>query len=305
MTLLLSAQQSFDTFTYQMPDAYTVREAKEYRELSRIDQQRKFYCQLVLYRSQASLGSAQADLENEWKQAVLTSFKPKGASSDRPLPLPQAPESMVRASETTALNGTPSLTSLFVLRFGARYVGIIFNVPNTQAFEACQGDVAKLVQSVTYAAPASAPVQPSSILGSWEYLSASSTPMTYNMFTKRWEMNYAMAANQFRNLWRLTFEAGGRYTRDITGLDINRQQDTRAIEKGTFAVAGDRLQLKPAECSQGRAEKGKPVPLEACKVAAPYEYRFVLGPRPNSEDKTPGLQLLDKDGSWTSYKPVH
>lgn len=42
LSLLLSAQQSFDTFTYQMPDAYTVREAKEYRELSRIDQQRKF-----------------------------------------------------------------------------------------------------------------------------------------------------------------------------------------------------------------------------------------------------------------------
>lgn len=309
---LLQAQQSYDSYSYLAPKGYNARDAKDYRELSRIDQQRRFYCQIVLYEAQQSLGSAKADLENEWKATVLKSSTPKGKATERALPLPLAPDSIIRSSQATTMDGRDSIWSLFVIRFAAKYVGIIFSVPHQQAFEACQEEVVALISSIKLNAgasaappPATAPApMPGSVLGTWEYVSASTTPMKYNMFTKRMEFDYALASNQFRNVWHYTFEKAGRYTKEIKGLDINRAQDTQYTEKGNYTISGDSIRLEPKECVQGRAPKGQSIGLEKCKVNEPSSFRYLLGPHPTASDRSPGFQVQNQDGTWTSYKPV-
>lgn len=324
----LAAQTAtYDNYSYTAPQGYTVREAKELRELARVDQQRKFYCQIVLYKAQAGKGSAAADLENEWKYAVLANFTVKGTPIDKPMPLPQAPDSIVRVAQTSPKTGGDSISNLFILRFPPNYIGIAFNVSNQDAWSACQNDIVTLIQSVRWngaAAPASAPTSvpaPSSagsvsaaspdapmrntLLGKWEYRTSSTPAMTYNMFTKQYEYNPVQALNQFQHRQQLIFEAGNRYTKEFSGLNINRQEDFRVVERGTYSTAGDVLRLTPQECQSGKAPRDKPIPLAPCQLPAPYALRYLLGPHPAANaDKRPGLQISEKDNAWSSYKPV-
>ncbi len=329
---LVAQTASYDNYSYQSPQGYTVREARELRELARVDQQRKFYCQIVLYKAQAGKGSAAADLENEWKYAVLANFNVKGTPIDKPMPLPQAPDSIARVAQTSPKTGGESISNLFILRFPPNYIGIAFHVSNETAWNACQNDIVTLIQSVrwtpvapsapaaptaaapaptasssagsTFAASPDAPMR-NTLLGKWEYRVSSMPAMTYNMFTKQYEYNPVQALNQFQHRQQLIFEAGNRYTKEFSGLNINRQEDFRVVERGTYATAGDVLRLTPQECQSGKAPRDKPIPLAACQLPAPYALRYLLGPHPAANaDKTPGLQISEKDNSWSSYKPV-
>lgn len=71
-------------------------------EWTKIDQARKFYCQIIMYEAQNSLGSAAADLAAEWKAVVDISFDTKAEILKRDLPLPIAPASSESPTRRTS-----------------------------------------------------------------------------------------------------------------------------------------------------------------------------------------------------------
>jgi hypothetical protein len=322
------AQPPGSDYTYETPSGYQVRNHPMAIEMSRIDQQRKYYCQVLLYQSQPSQGSAAKDAENEWAAVVVKQMRVRGQVVTKDLPLPWAPESVVRGAETTDGNGKPAITSLFVLRFPnqRRYVGVLFNVPNEQALQACQEEATKVVMSVrmregTAAPPPAAPQQqaaPSvssasgpagnvasgSPVGVWERVIVTQPAGRYNMFTKQWEYDPVAAMRQFKQIWRFAFEPGGRYVFELNAEDYNRQEHSKVIERGRYAIVqGNAIQFTPELMQDGKAKRGENVPLTTKATPAGHTRRFLVGEHPQYKDSA-GLQLQTGNGGWETYKPA-
>jgi hypothetical protein len=299
--LTLAQPQSFDKYTYEPPSGYTAKAGKGQMEWTKIDQVRKFYCQIVMYESQNSLGSAEADLAAEWKAIVDNSFITKAEILKRDLPLPSAPQSIVRIADTTnKQNKSRVIVSLYVLRYPGRYVGIMQLMPNEQAFEACQGDIAPILPSLalTDAAP---PVSnmPGTVSGTWQRVVASQTPSRYNMILKQWEYDPVAAMNQFRNEYKYTLRPDGQYTYEVEFDSFNRYQRDRMWEQGRYTVSGGSIQFEPKEYKKGSSDRRQPTILAPAAPPAPYSRRFILGKHPQYDSV--GLNFQESDGSWSNF----
>jgi hypothetical protein len=313
---LAAQRESFDLFSYPAPAGYQKRESPTFVEWSRINQARRYYCQIGIYRAQNSSGAAAQDLEAEWKAAVAPSFRTRGEARSQAMALPQAPDSMARIAETTDARGQAAVTTLIVVRMPGRYVGVLFNVSNEEAFNACYQDavaVAGGIQMNAAAAPAPAAVSgapaggavplPGTLQGSWERIIASQAPTRYNPITRVWEHDYAGALNQFRNVYRWRFAPNGEYTWELDAESFNRGTRSRVIERGRYTVAGGAVQLQPAEHREGTGPRGQDPPLAAKTPRAPYSLRFTIGEHPQYKDAA-GLQIQEPDGSWATYRPA-
>lgn len=302
--LTLAQPQSFDKYNYQAPAGYTGKAATGRMDWTKIDQARKFYCQIVMYESQNSLGAAAADLAAEWKAVVDVSFDTKTEILKRDLPLPNAPESIVRIADTiNKRDKSRVIVSLYVLRYPGRYVGIMQLMPNEQAFEACQGDVAAVLPSVTLtnAAPPVS-VAPGSVTGAWERVVATQTPTRYNMFTKQWEHDPVAAMNQFRNSYKYALRPDGQYTYEVEFDGFNRYQRDRMWEQGRYTVNAGAIQFEPKEYKKGTSDRRQETVLAPAAPPAAYSRRFLLGKHPQYD--AVGLHFQESDGSWSTFKAL-
>lgn len=305
--LALAQPQRFDQYTYQAPAGYTSQAGTGRITWTRIDQTRKFYCQIVLFESQRSLGSAPADLAAEWKAVVEPSFETRKEILQRDLPLPAAPESIVRIADTTS-KGDKSrvLVSLYVLRFPSRYVGMMQLAPHEQAIEACQADLASLLPSLSFAAPppaapatSAAPAVPGTLTGVWQRVQASQVATRYNTITQQWETDPVAALNQFRHTYRYTFQPDGQYVSDIELDNFSRYRRDRIWERGRYSVSGGTIQFQPQEYKKGGSDRRTETVLSPAPAPAPYALRFILGPHPQYGNI--GLHIQDANGAWGSF----
>jgi hypothetical protein len=321
--LAMAQAQSFDVYTYEAPPGYTIKAAGESTELAKIDHVKRFYCQIGLYRAQKSLGTPELDLESEWKAVILNTLRVTSTSQARALPLPQAPESIMRGAQGIDSNGNQTVSALFVVRFAERYVGVVFNAPHAEAFQACQEDVTAVVFGLRMAAGASAPAPSSgataqpptssglavpaapagsgALAGVWERTAASNTTMTYNMFTKQWQT--AAPRNQFRSARRFRIEGNGQYVYELDYEDFNRSERSLVIERGTYTVADGVIRFQPKQAQEGKAPRGQQVPLGHRAVPVPYARRFSIGEHPLHKG-SPGLQIQGEDGSWETFRAL-
>jgi len=307
--------QSFDSYTYTAPPGYTLRAHQNAQEWSKIDQKRRFYCQIGLYRAQNSLGSPAQDMDNEWQAVVVKQFKVNGSPASKELPLPNAPSSMVRGAETIDGNGNKAISSLFVVRSGSRYVGVLFNAPNAEAFQACQEDITQVVASLRLpdagpapaAAPAVSAAPPArisgSLPGSWERVIMTQPAMRYNPISKQMEYNPVAALNQFKQTHTFRFGANGQYEYDLIADDYNRSQRSRVLERGIYTIGGGAIQFVPKSYQDGKGPKGQDPPLTNKAVPAPHSRRFSIGDHPQYKDSV-GLQLQTADGGWETFRPA-
>ncbi len=310
--LALAQVQSFDVYTYEAPAGYTIKVGSENAELAKIDPAKRSYCQIGLYRAQKSLGTPQLDLEHEWKYAFAAPRRVTSMSDARALPLPLAPGSIMRGAQTVDSRGNRAVSALFVIRGAQRYVGVVFNASDDQAFQACQEDVTTVVVGLRMAeaaAPAPTSGAASSVFavsggspaGVWERTAASGPSMTYNAFTKQWQTNFALA--QFRSARRFRIEGSGQYVYELDHEDYNRSERSLVIERGTYTVADGVIRFQPKQAQEGKAPRGQPVPLVSRATAAPYARRYSIGEHPSHQD-SPGLQLLGEDGSWETFRAL-
>lgn len=311
--LSLAQQQSFDTYTYEAPVGYTVQQSSNATIWTKIDQKKRSYCQIGLYRSQASLGSPAQDMDAEWKAVVMHQLKVTGPVVNREIPLPQAPTSLIRGAEAVDPNGNKALPSLFVLRFPGRYVGVLLNASGPEAFQSCQDEVSRVVLSLklTNSPAPSAPTatsapstpMPGSIVGTWQRIIASQPSMRYNPFSKQWEYDAVGAMNQFKQTHRFRFTATGEYTYELDAEDFNRSRRTRIIEQGAYAVSNGTIQFQPKSIQEGIGPRNQDPPLTTKATPAPHSRRFLLGEHPQYKE-SPGLQLQTQDGNFETYKPI-
>ncbi len=173
-------------------------------------------------------------------------------------------------------------------------------MPNEQAFEACQGDVAPVLPSIALTtAPVSA-VPAGTVAGTWERVVATPTPMRYNMFTKQWDYDSVGAMNQFRNSYKYTLRPDGQYTYEVEFDSFNRYQRDRMWEQGRYLSNGGIIQFEPKEYKKGTSDRRKETILSPAAPPAPYSRRFLLGKHPQYDSV--GLNLQETDGSWNTFK---
>lgn len=306
---------AFDAYRYQPPPGYTAETKPASVIFSKINQARKYYCQIVIYQAQRSRGSAAADFENEWKAVVLPSFKPTENVAPRNHKLPNAPESIFGVAESTDGNRNKAINTLFVVRFGDRYAGVLFNAPNDEAFQACNKEAVNLAASIQMngaAAPAPAPapapnapvtVSGNSPVGRWQRVIASQLATRYNPFSKQWEHDPVAAMNQFRNSYTFDFAANGTYVFTLDGESYNRSERSMVVEKGTWTVANGAIQFKPQSIAEGKGPRGQTPALVQKATPAAHARRFFLGEHPQYKDSA-GLQLQTGDGGWETFKPA-
>lgn len=170
--------------------------------------------------------------------------------------------------------------------------------------EACQNDAGTIVTSLRFATAPSAPVPSGGgIVGVWERVTASPPAGRYNYATKQWQYDPVAAMNQFRHQWRYRFENNGTFLFELDGEDFNRNERTYSVERGSYSLSGGSLTLTPRECQAGKSPRGQNTPLKPCAVPGARTSRIVIGEHPQYKDSV-GLQFLEKDGSWVTYKPA-
>lgn len=303
----LQAQtQRFDQFTFAPPAGYSLAEQRsEVMAYAKIDAQKRFYCQILVYRSQPTTGTPEGDFQKEWKEAVEVSFRPKAKPAASAFAFPNAAQSYFGLSATTDSNGKPALTSLWVVRFPARYVGVVFNGPSEEAVAACSGDAVKLAGSIQMSGAAPAPVAPpapapaaapaGSVVGVWELVVPTRSSVRYNSTTRGYDYDRFATMRQFRNVHQFRFEGNGTYVYDRTGYDWDKNQRFRILERGTYKVVGGAIQFQPREISEGRSPAGEQPALTPRATPAAHSRNFRM--------TAAGLQLQAGNG-WDSYAAV-
>lgn len=297
LAALRAQPQRFDQFTFTPPAGYSVSEQKRDRiGYAKIDSQKRFYCQIVVYSSQPTTGTPEGDFQKEWKEAVEVAFRPKAKPATRPFALPKAANSYFGLSATTDNNGNPAITSLWVVRFPARYVGVIFNVPSEEAVAACQGDATSVAASIQLEAGATTVTAASgSPVGHWERVVQTRMSVRSNRTTGGYDYDRFATMRQFMDVHQFRLDANGTYVYELAGFDHNKSERYRVVERGTFKVNGGTIQFQPREISEGRAPSGQEPSLSPRQTPAAHSRNYQL--------TQAGLQLQAGNG-WDTYTAV-
>lgn len=304
--VLLAQPQTFDAYTYDAPPGYTAHPRKDSVEWVKIDNARRFYCQISLYRAQPTLGSAIQDIDSEWKAVVIKQFRVQGSPSSRGLSLPNAPDSILRSAESIDDKGNKALNSLFAVRFPGRYVGVLFNSPNQEAFQACQDDVNRVAGSVRFPAVGVPPPSTGSggVIGIWERVIDTTNPVRYNSAAKPFgEFSAQGLYNRWRSVYRFRFEGNGQYTFELDAEDHNNNQRRLTVERGMYSIAAGSIQFQPKEVREGQGPRGQNPALTPRAVPAAHARGYFIGQHPvhTLAVNSNGLQLRLGDGGWETY----
>jgi hypothetical protein len=82
MASLAQQKESFDLATFTVPEGWTkVSATAEVVSYAITDNQQGTYCQIGIYRSIGSKGSAQSDFQREWQDLVVTTYKPSASAA--------------------------------------------------------------------------------------------------------------------------------------------------------------------------------------------------------------------------------
>ena len=309
--------RTFDRFTVEVPRKYTVRESAAVLELMRIDNRRKLFCQIGVYRPVTSVGDAAQDLDSEWNQLVANNYTVKGAPTSRAVSFPGATESMIRMAETSSSIVSSLVTTLVVARFPDSNVSVVFNASSAAAGETCGDDLMTVLGSLQLKAaapaegqatapaegagvpsaetPSSSTASTSALAAAWELSIPSMlmTQMRYNMMTKGYDnVSVTVSAR-----YRLDLSASGQYVYESDVSYIQAKSRNVNVERGTFAIVNGLLQLSPKSAQFGSSPLGKTPTMSATDARAPYVKRYTLkGTSLRVEDTNGnGAQLFTKN----------
>ncbi|MGF2412615.1 hypothetical protein [Ferruginibacter sp.] len=68
-------KESFDITTYTPPKYWSKEEKKDAVSYKIVDKKNKTWCQIGIYRSTATKGSAEQDFENDWQELIVAGYK--------------------------------------------------------------------------------------------------------------------------------------------------------------------------------------------------------------------------------------
>ncbi len=86
LSLFAQTSESFDMVTFTPPKGWTRDIAtNEVLRFTGIDNDKKTYCSIIIYRSTASKANIQEDFKSEWEELVVKNYHPEGKPQTTPL----------------------------------------------------------------------------------------------------------------------------------------------------------------------------------------------------------------------------
>jgi hypothetical protein len=327
---------TFDLVRFTVPPG--TREARA-GSLSFTQSSARTFCRAAMYSSLPSNGSVDADLREEWRLITLRSTvvsEEAPAQSD-------AGGGWTRVSKGGALqsadagrfrvrmvmfSGNGRRTSAFVqsndstmcaptvesflgsLRIAAPPAPVAISTPSgtATAGAAITGPVAPTAEQMSGligigVVPGTQVDVPATVIGAWEYMTATTPAMRYNAMTKLFESGPPTVGRQYKQAWRLRFLASGRYVRQLDEEDFTNRRATRTLETGRWSLTGNTIRFTPESLKTGGAVLNAQPALAEAKVPSTYTLRVQLGDPPPGWTVR-GLHVADAQGSWKSYKAI-
>lgn len=246
-TLASNAQQvSFDIATFTVPRGWKKVDSKnDVAGYVITNNQKGTYCQLAIYKSMASMGSAQLDFETEWQDLIVKPYQATTKPEEGPGTSDDGWEIKTGVS-TFDFNGGKSIAMLVTISGYATRMSLVI-LTNTQDYE---GDVGKFIESVKLKAPMvnSQPAKLAgdnntandgrpSLVGSWG--KSSSVHTTY--------ADPVSAGNAGYGKQQYTFNQDGSYTFVANTFRSSYDKILLIREHGRYLVNGNDLTVTPQE----------------------------------------------------------
>jgi hypothetical protein len=128
-------KEAFDLASYTIPAGWkNINTTKEVISYGITSKQKGTYCQVGIFASTISKGSLKADIENEWQELVVKTYKP----TTKPTLVPTESENGWEAQGGTApfeFNGSQSVVMLVTMSGYGKCMSIVI-VTNTEAYQA-------------------------------------------------------------------------------------------------------------------------------------------------------------------------
>lgn len=146
--------ETFDVVTFNVPKGWKKESQKNVVTYTNVDNQKRIWCRVGVYKSTNSKGSLAADTESEWQDLVVKPYKPEVTVETVPMEPRGGWETQLRKG-TFAFEGKPAKVQLFTASAHGRCVSVLFLTNSDDFLPALQTVLAEL----TLAKPLSAPAE--------------------------------------------------------------------------------------------------------------------------------------------------
>lgn len=224
-------KQTFDLVTFTPPKGWTKEEKQNVIVYSKVDNKNKTWCQIGVYKSTASKGNIEADLQSEWNEMAVKQF-----NITDPMQATETQEAdgwkIKTGSGKFTFNNKPSAVLLTTFSGYNRCTSIIATTNSQAYFETIENfvgsiDIRKPEISILQQTIVNVP-----IIGSWGKSNAVS--QINNRFG-----NYSYNKQQY------TFNADGSYSFAAKTYDERSSETYLIKERGGFVISGNAITLTP------------------------------------------------------------
>jgi hypothetical protein len=116
--------ETLDLVTFTPPKGWTREALKNVVGFTQIDNEKKTWCRIMVYRSTASKGSLAADFESEWQGLAVKPYKAK-AGPEKTAPQKHGDWEVQTGKGTFPFSGEEAIAQLFTASAGGRCVSVL------------------------------------------------------------------------------------------------------------------------------------------------------------------------------------
>jgi hypothetical protein len=228
---LFAQKQTYDLFTFTPPKGWTKEEKQNVIIYTGVDNKNKTWCQIGVYKSTASKGNIEADLQSEWNELAAKQFN--------------IVDNM-QATETQEADGWKIKSASGKFSFNKQDAAIILttfsgynrcvSIMATTNSQAYLETIENFVGSIDVKKPEISRPQPNvanaPVIGSWGKSNTVS------------EVNNRFGSYSY-NKQQYTFNSDGSYGFAAKTYDEKSSETYLIIERGSFVISGNAITLTP------------------------------------------------------------
>jgi hypothetical protein len=228
---LFAQKETFDLISYTPPTGWTKEEKQNVIVYTKVDNKNKTWCQIGVYKSTASKGSIENDLQSEWNETAVKQFSITDSMQATETQEAEGWKIKTGSGKFT-FNNQPAAVLLTTFSGYDRCTSIIATT-NSQVY---LETIENFVGGIDIKKPETSTLQPTvgnvPVIGSW------GKSNTVSQINNRFG-NYSYRKQQY------TFSKDGSYGFAAKTYD-EKSSDTYLIkERGSFVISGNTITLRP------------------------------------------------------------
>jgi hypothetical protein len=228
---VFAQKETFDLIIYTPPKGWTKEEKQNVIVYTKVDKKKKTWCQIGVYRSTASKGNIEDDLQSEWNETAAKQYSI--TDSMQPTETEEADGWKVKtASGKFMFNNQPAAVLLTTFSGYDRCTSIIATTNSKVYLETIQNFVGGIDIKKPEASTQQSIVGPTPVTGSWGKSNAVS--QVNNRFG-----NYSYNKQQY------TFNEDGTYLFLAKTYDEQLSETYLIKETGNFSIDGNTISITP------------------------------------------------------------